>query len=46
MADTTQKAVIAEDQDVAPRVYDRRALTYSDTFDSPVKRALSARSSC
>jgi len=38
MADTTQKAVIAEDQDVAPRVYNRRALTYSNTFDSPVKR--------
>jgi putative hemolysin len=38
MADTTQKAVIAEDQDVAPRVYNRRALTDSNTFDSPVKR--------
>lgn len=38
MADTTQKAVISEDRDVAPRVYNRRALTYSNTFDSPVKR--------
>ena len=40
MADTTQKAVITEDQDAAPRVYSRRSLTYSNTFDSPAKRAI------
>lgn len=38
MTDTTQKVAVAEDGTQAPRVYDRRSLTYSNTFDSPVKR--------
>ena len=41
MTDTTPKAqsrpVMSE---VPPRVYDRGALTYSNTFDSPVKRTI------
>lgn len=36
MTDTTQKADTTSESD-APRVYDRRALTYSNTFDSPLK---------
>lgn len=38
MTDTTQKVAVADDSTQAPRVYDRRSLTYSNTFDSPVKR--------
>lgn len=37
MTDTTQTSEKAKEAD-APRVYDRRALTYSNTFDSPIKR--------
>jgi len=37
LTDTTQKAE-ATNEPEAPRVYDRRALTYSNTFDSPIRR--------
>lgn len=41
MTETTQKtAEVAIAPDGTPRIYDRRNLTYSDTFNSPVKRAL------
>ncbi len=39
MTETTQKATASQRVgDAAPRVYDRGSLTYSNTFDSPVKR--------
>ncbi len=38
MTDTTQKVAVAKDGEAAPRVYDRRSLTYSNTFDSSIKR--------
>ena len=39
MTDTTRKATVApDDRPDAPRVYNRSSLTYSNTFDSPVKR--------
>jgi len=38
LTDTTQKVVVAEDSTKAPRVYNRRSLTYSNTFDSGIKR--------
>lgn len=38
MTDTTQKVAAADDGETAPRVYNRRRLTYANTFDSPVKR--------
>jgi putative hemolysin len=38
LTDTTQKVAAADDGETAPRVYNRRRLTYSNTFDSPVKR--------
>tara|TARA_R110002051_G_scaffold20631_3_gene55965 strand:- start:2876 stop:3754 length:879 start_codon:yes stop_codon:yes gene_type:complete len=39
MIDTTQKATVAQDdRPNMPRVYNRGSLTYSNTFDSPVKR--------
>lgn len=43
MTDTTTRPVIAPGaraRDIAPRVYDRRSLTYSNTFDDPVKRTM------
>ncbi|MEO1640759.1 MAG: lysophospholipid acyltransferase family protein [Pseudomonadota bacterium] len=40
MSDTSQKAAISPAvRDDPPRVYDRGALTYSETFDSPLRRA-------
>ena len=38
MTETTQKVAAADESTQAPRVYDRRSLTYSNTFDNPVKR--------
>ena len=38
MTETTQKVAVADESTQAPRVYDRRSLTYSNTFDNPVKR--------
>lgn len=39
MTDTsTRPAIAAARLNDAPRVYDRRSLTYSNTFDSPMKR--------
>lgn len=40
MSDATTRPVIAARPrpDAAPRVYDRRSLTYSNTFDNPAKR--------
>jgi len=39
LSDTSQKAPIAQAvRDDPPPVYDRRALTYSETFDSPLRR--------
>ncbi len=44
MTDTTTRDLAGRPASVrpgeAPRVYDRRSLTYSNTFDSPVKRAV------
>jgi putative hemolysin len=40
LTDTTNQSVNIMPHDVAPQtVYDRRSLTYSNTFESPVKRA-------
>jgi len=38
LTETTQKVAAADESTQAPRVYDRRSLTYSNTFDNPVKR--------
>ncbi|WP_296417899.1 lysophospholipid acyltransferase family protein [Pseudooctadecabacter sp.] len=38
MTDTSTKTDVTTDTEDAPRVYDRRSLTYSETFDSPLKR--------
>ncbi|WP_281981669.1 lysophospholipid acyltransferase family protein [Thalassorhabdomicrobium marinisediminis] len=38
MTDTTSKSSPDRSDGDSPRVYDRRSLTYSETFDSPVKR--------
>lgn len=40
VTDTTTRNITAHGAlpEVAPRVYDRRSLTYSNTFESPVKR--------
>jgi putative hemolysin len=41
LTDTTPKTPAQPSaSEPAPRVYNRRALTYSDTFDSPVRRAV------
>lgn len=40
MTDTTTRNITSHGAlpEVAPRVYDRRSLTYSNTFESPIKR--------
>ena len=40
MTDTTTRNITSHGElpEVAPRVYDRRSLTYSNTFESPIKR--------
>lgn len=41
MTETTPKVSVSPVvSEAPPRVYDRRALTYSNTFDSPVKRTI------
>ena len=41
MTETTPKASVQPVlSDAPPRVYDRSALTYSNTFDSPIKRGI------
>ncbi len=40
VTDTTTSSDSAGDDQVVPRLYDRRSLTYSNTFDSATKRTL------
>ncbi len=38
MTDTSSQQAVATEEEATDRIYDRRALTYSNTFDNPWKR--------
>lgn len=40
MTDTTSNSVSSDSEPASPRLYDRRSLTYSNTFDSATKRTI------